>query len=191
MSRAYRIRVSERMQRVLKAEDHVSSQLELLEILPPDQMAALLEEELLKRGFEKQENNELVREANGLKVSVDTATGTITVHSELAESVDLEAKREGVADTDWRESGRQKVEEQLREQLQEDLEKQADQRARHLQKKATDQLERALADVQGELDQSINRVTAEALKRKAASLGQIKQLTEDPDNGNMTIVLEV
>lgn len=191
MSRAYRIRVSERMQRVLKAEDHVSSQLELLEILPPDQMAALLEEELLKRGFEKQENNELVREANGLKVSVDTATGTITVHSELAESVDLEAKREGLADTDWREAGRRKVEEQLRDQLQEDLEKQADQRARHLQKKATDQLERALADVQGELDQSINRVTAEALKRKAASLGQIKQLTEDPDNGNMTIVLEV
>lgn len=190
MSRAYRIRVSERMQRVLKAEDHVSSQLELLEILPPDQMAGLLEQELLRRGFEKQ-GDELVREANGLKVSVDTATGTITVHSELAENVDLEAKREGVADTDWRESGRKKVEDQLRDQLQDDLEKQAEQRSRHLQKQATDQLERALADIQGELDQAINRVTAEALKQKAASLGQIKQLTEDPENGNLTIVLEV
>ena len=33
--------------------------------------------------------------------------------------------------------------------------------------------------------------TAEALKQKAAQLGQIKEMTEDPQSGSMTIVLEV
>ena len=41
MSRAYRIRVSESVQRVLRAGDRVSTQLEILEVLPPEQMAAL------------------------------------------------------------------------------------------------------------------------------------------------------
>ena len=46
-------------------------------------------------------------------------------------------------------------------------------------------------DVRKELGQAINRVTAEALKRKAASIGQIKHMTEDPQSGSLTITVEV
>ncbi len=38
---------------------------------------------------------------------------------------------------------------------------------------------------------AVNRVTAEALKEKAAKLGQIKQISEDAQTGSLTIVLEV
>ena len=62
---------------------------------------------------------------------------------------------------------------------------------RRVQKKATDILEGALVDLRGELDRVVNRVTAEALKRKASRLGQIKEMTEDPEAGSLTIVLEV
>ena len=55
----------------------------------------------------------------------------------------------------------------------------------------TDQLEAQLGDLRQELDQAVNRVTAEALKRKAAQLGQIKEITEDPQAGSLTIVVEV
>jgi hypothetical protein len=48
MSRAYRIRVSESLNRTLQAEDEVCSQIELLEVLPPEQMAELLRDELIK-----------------------------------------------------------------------------------------------------------------------------------------------
>jgi hypothetical protein len=41
------------------------------------------------------------------------------------------------------------------------------------------------------LDQVVNRVTAEALKRKAAQMGRIKEMTEDPQAGSLTIVVEV
>jgi hypothetical protein len=37
----------------------------------------------------------------------------------------------------------------------------------------------------------MNRVTAEALKQRAAQIGRIRQITEDPEQGSMTIVLEV
>jgi len=48
-----------------------------------------------------------------------------------------------------------------------------------------------LGDVRKEMDEVVNRVTAEALKRKAAQLGQIKEMTEDPQAGSLTIVVEV
>ena len=51
MSRAYRIRVQESLRRVVTAEDHVSTQLELLELLPAEQMADLLAAEL-ERGLD-------------------------------------------------------------------------------------------------------------------------------------------
>ena len=60
-----------------------------------------------------------------------------------------------------------------------------------MQAEVTDKLEARLGDLRRELDQAVNRVTAEALKRRAAQLGTIKQLTEDPQSGSMTIVVEV
>ena len=42
-----------------------------------------------------------------------------------------------------------------------------------------------------ELNEAVNAVTREALKRKAAQLGQIKEMTEDPEAGSLTIKVEV
>jgi hypothetical protein len=41
------------------------------------------------------------------------------------------------------------------------------------------------------LNQAVNRVTAEALKRKAAQIGAIKEITEDAQTGSLTIKVEV
>ena len=51
MSRAYRVRVRESTHQVIRAEDHVSTTLEMLEILPCEEMAELLRAELIGRGF--------------------------------------------------------------------------------------------------------------------------------------------
>jgi hypothetical protein len=42
-----------------------------------------------------------------------------------------------------------------------------------------------------EVEGVIHRVTVEALKRKASQLGEIKQMTEDPKSGSLTIVVTV
>jgi chromosomal replication initiation ATPase DnaA len=75
--------------------------------------------------------------------------------------------------------------------LQDDLAKQAEHEQTKVQAEATKRLEGHLADLRKELNGAVNRVTAEALKRKAAQIGQIKEVTEDPQSGSLTIKVEV
>jgi hypothetical protein len=189
MSRSYRIKVRESLNRVLRVEDHVESQLELLEILPCEQMAGLLAAELARRGF-RQDGELLVREKDGVRVEVNSADGTVTVSAQDAQKLTLTGEKEGLALGDRGASARQ-AKKTLRGALKKDLEKQAEEQTAALRGKVTDRLEGQLHNLSQELDQTVNRVTAEALKIKAAQLGQIKQLTEDPQSGSLTIVLEV
>jgi hypothetical protein len=189
MSRSYRIAIRETLQRVIRAHDRVSTQLEILEVLPCDEMAELLAQELEKRGY-KRDGDNLVQEEDGVKVSVDPKTGTVTVSSESSAEVELKQEKEGRA---WDDVGpnAKAVRDKLREDAKADLEKQAKRKEDELQTQVTDRLEKQLGEVRRELDQAVNRVTAEALKRKAAQLGQIKEMTEDEETGSLTIVVEV
>ncbi len=163
MSRAYRIKVRESLIRVHRAEDRVSTHLELLEVLPPDQMAGLLAAELEQRGFERQ-GAVLVRREADVTVTVEPASGQVTVSSEAAGDIRLEGSREGHAyDDAGPHAGH--VRDALQESLRADLEKQAREKESLLQDQVTDRLEGRLGDVREELDQVVNRVTAEALKR--------------------------
>lgn len=189
MSRAYRIRVQETLRRVLRAHDGVSTQLEILEILPPEQMAQLLADELERRGYQRQ-GDKLQRALDGATVTVDPRTGTVSVHADACAEVELEGEKEGRI---YNEPGAEqdKLKKDLHQALRDDLGKQADRQEAQLQGQLSDRLEAQLGDLRRELDQVVNRVTAEALKRKAAQLGQIKEMTEDPQSGSLTIVLEV
>ena len=189
MSRAYRIKVSELLHRVIRAGDHVSTQLELLEILPPEQMAGLLEQELASLGFERR-GELLVRENQGVVVEVDPQTGTLTARIEAGQQVSLEREGE-VSVYDFGSELTKNVKETTREQLRQEMEQEAQAEEQKLQKELTDRLEAELVDLRAELDQAVNRVTALALKQKAAQIGQIKELTEDRESGSLTIVLEV
>jgi hypothetical protein len=190
MSRAYRVKVRETLRQVIRAEDHVGTRLELLEILPPEAMADLLRRELIGRGFQPHDDA-LVRRRDGITVTVEPETGTVTVRAESDHEVEHEAVREGLAYDDSGRAGRARTEEQLREGLRKDFEREAEEKTAELQRQVTDRLERQLLELRPELDQVANRVTAEALKRRAAQIGQIKEMTEDPQAGSLTIVLEV
>jgi FtsH ternary system domain X5 len=190
MSRAYRVRVRESLRQVVRGEDRVSTTLEILEILPCEEMAELLREELLRRGFEAK-GEALVRGGDGLVIEVDPGSGEVTVRSELSEDYSVEREMQGYADEDRGKAARKATEDALRKQLQQKLEEGAEAKAAEIRKKATARLESELEGLKAELDQVVNRVTADALKRKAARIGQIKEVTEDPRDGSLTIVLEV
>jgi FtsH ternary system domain X5 len=187
MSRAYRISVSESQNRVVRAEDRVSTHLELIEVLPCDQMSALLAEELEKQGFERK-NGQLVRKDKEVNITVDPNSGEVTVSTEASQKVQLATTREGRAYDD---GDRKKAKEDLKKEAVKELDRQEAAKTSDLQTKVTDRLERHLGDVRHKLDQVVNRVTAEALKRKVAQLGQIKEITEDAQSGSLTIVVEV
>lgn len=189
MSRAYRIRVSESLTRTVKAEDSVQTQLELLEVLPCDEMADLLREELKARGY-AEDGEKLVRREGDVTTEIDPADGTVTVRAEAVKRETVTADQEGYAYDDIG-PNEKAVKEGLRRQLQATLQKAADHAESKLQKETTAKLEGKLADLQQELNQAVNRVTAEALKRKAAQIGQIKDISEDQQTGSLTITVEV
>ena len=187
MSRAYRIKVSQSLRRVIRAEDHVSSQLEILEILPPEQMADLLGRELQQQGYTV-EDGVATRNEGGVTVTVELATGTVTVKAEAAQGVELTGEKQGVA---YEEVDQAQAKDNLRKQLTRELEEDAARQEQALQGQITEQLEAELANLRCELDTAVNRATAQALKEKAAQIGQIKDMTEDPESGSLTIVVEV
>jgi hypothetical protein len=189
MSRAYRITVKESDTRVLRGSDEICTQLELLEILPPEQMADLLRAELKNRGFEEADDGTLARKDGPLTVTVDPCNGEVSVKSELAEAVKLEAKQETYVYDDV--PGQSQHKERVREQVKQTLEKKAEVEAGRLQTQATEALEKHLEDLQPELGQVVNKVTRDALKQKAAQLGTIKELAEDAETGSLTIKVEV
>ena len=189
MSRAYRISVSDSITKVVCAEDHISSELEILEILPLDQMADLLAEELVKRGFER-DGDEVNRVDGDISVTVNVKTGVVTVRAATSEEVEIVGNKDGYMYDDYG-PDKATAEQQLREKLKKELEKGADKEREKLQKQLTDSLEKELVEIRKELDQAVNRATAEALKQKASQMGQIKELTEDPESGSLTIVVEV
>lgn len=92
MSRAYRIRVKESSRRELKGSDEICTDLEVLEILPPEQMSELLKKELKEKGFAEQDGK-LVRKDGDVTITVDPKTCEVTVRSEVGEEVTLEAER--------------------------------------------------------------------------------------------------
>jgi hypothetical protein len=187
MSRAYRIKVLETVRRILRARDGISTQLEL-PILPPEQMAQLLAAELQRRGFSPGGQG-LARKQAEVTIAVQPETATVTVQAEATQKVRLEGDKEGLVLEEGRSA--QATEQGLRRQLRKELDERAQQQTAQLQSRVTEQLEAQLGALRQELDQVVNRVTAEALKRKAAQLGQIKEITDDPQSGSLTITLEV
>lgn len=188
MSRSYRISIRESLRRVIRASDHVTSQLELLEILPPEQMAEILAAELGSRGF-KRSGQRAIRNDQGTTVDIDLTTGDVTVRAEGQEQLALSEEKDALVYDDAGPNERA-VRERESAKLRETMEADAKARQSVLQKQLTDRLEGELADIRKELDQAVNRATATALKQKAAQMGQIKSLSEEP-NGSLTIVVEV
>lgn len=188
MSRCYRISVSESLQRHVQVDDGLETQLELLDILPPERMQSLLADKLEERGYSHVEGTTWEKTfESGVHVTVDVDGGSVTISLTEEAELALERKRTTtVADVDPRQ-----VEERLRKSVQEQLEVEADEHQEALRVEVTRKLEDALSGIRKELDDAVNRATAEALKEKARSLGEVTEINEDPETGAVTIRVKV
>jgi uncharacterized protein involved in exopolysaccharide biosynthesis len=189
MSRAYRIvpvSVSEVLRRDITATDEICTELELLEILPADAMAQLLRDALAKRGFEA-EDGSMVRRDGGLAVIVEPDTGKVTIRLEQEKSVEVEGNKSTTV-TEGLPAGKMAVvRERLRDAIRRELESRTDSMEQDARRQVSAELEARLGEISQELDEAVNEVTREALKQKAASLGEIRELHEDPQAGSLTI----
>ena len=190
MSRAYRITVKESETRELRGSDEICTQLELLEILPGEQMAGLLKGELANNGFEEQPDGTMAKKDGKLTVTVDPCNGEVSVKSEVEEKVTIEAKRDTTGYDDVG-PGEGSIREKMKDQLKADIDKKAERESGRLQTQATEKLEKALEELQPVLGKIINKVTRDALKQKAQQLGTVTEVAEDAESGSLTIKVEV
>jgi hypothetical protein len=189
MSRAYRIEVSEGVQRIVHVEDGVQGSIDVLPILPAERMSELLANELERRGFARTEQDGqtvLVRVGNdNVTVEVNAQTGTVTVS--IAEDVTLDLSARAEATSENPESARQEAARRLQQAL--------DQQAVPLQgaarQAATARLESELSELRPELDAIVNAVTGEALVEKARELGEIESIEGTVADGTLTIKVRV
>jgi hypothetical protein len=184
MSRAYRISVSESLNRVVQAEDGVCSKLELLPLLSQEELGGLLAEELARRGFTREGPVALRTEADGIRVAIDVQTGDVSVTLADQRAVELKAQAER---TYTQEGEKERAQELARELARARLEKRATDAGELLREDLTRRLEGRLRDLKQELDGVTNRVTAEALKVRARQLGTVEEISEDPATGSLTI----
>jgi len=190
MSRAYRITLKESSTRQIQGSDEICTDLEVLEILPKEQMSELLQKELEKRGYKDDGDGKLTRTDGNITVAIDPKTCEVSVRSDVNENVTLESKGESVGYDDAG-PGQAELKERLQKQLKEDLERKAAKASEQLQGKATQELEKKLCDLQPELNEVVNKITREALKQKAQQLGSVKEVSEDEQSGSLTIKIEV
>ena len=186
MSRAYRITVAESLSRHVQVDDGVCSNLEVLPILEKDRMGELLAAELVDKGFVRDGDEAVRKEKDGVTVKVNVKSGEVAITAEGHVDLKLETKRTAVVENP-NSPDREKL---LRSQAQEQLAREASAEEESLRRKVTAQLEGKLKDLKGELDSVVNKVTATALKTRAAELGTVEEIHED-GSGNMTIKVRI
>lgn len=186
MSRAIQIRVSESVVRTVHVEDGVQSSLEMLPILARERQAELLAAELEQQGFVRDGKVARRKDGDGIEISVDLETATVTVklaaEADLSESIE---RRQSVGIERQNEA-----ETSLRDEVMRDLDERLNQRTEALRREVTGRLERKLGDLRKELDDAVGRATVAALTEKAASLGHIESVVTD-DAGNVAIKVKL
>jgi hypothetical protein len=190
MSRAYQISVAESVRRHVRVADGIRTHLELLDVLPADAMCGLLGAELEARGFCRQDEHMVRVDEDGVEISVAVSgdqAGQVTVRLCRDQEVDIKVSRSRRTYEEHAERDRQALESEVARAVER---RERDAHAR-LSAEVTEILERKLRDLGRELDRVANRVTAEALKVRAAQLGEIQEISEDPETGSLTIKVKI
>lgn len=188
MSRAYQIRVSETVTRVVHVEDGVQMTLDLLPVLPAERLSVLLREELLRRGFQAtDEESTVVRDQNGVVVTINTKTGEVRVSAQTETTVSKTSdKDESIYRPDDSEPTPDVIA-ATHSRVRQGLEARINRDEAEMRREVTERLERELQGIRPEIDEITNRVTGTALEEKARQMGEIAQISRDAETGAMVI----
>jgi molecular chaperone DnaK (HSP70) len=166
-------------------DDGIETRIEVISTLPKERMQELLAAELVKRGFELENGKASRTNPDGVVVSVDTATGVVSITAKAEKQIDAECTEVVHGDTDDI-TIEQENTEKAKGHLQEALKGAIAAKKEALRQETTKKLEAVLGDLKQELDDISTRVSGEALKERARQLGTVEEIVEGQD-GSMTI----
>lgn len=187
MSRAYTIRISESIREHVRVEDGVQTRLEVLAVLSEEEMAELIAKELVDLGFERDGDTLTRTDEDGVEISVDAKSATVTVRVSAEGDVDETIERSARVYEEVLKDSRKR----LRDSARAELKGKVDEEREKLTEELANALEAKLRDLRRELDGAGTRATAEALKVRAGQLGEIQEIHENDETGELTIKVKV
>ncbi|MEM7385571.1 MAG: hypothetical protein AAF514_11560 [Verrucomicrobiota bacterium] len=194
MSQCYHIELKTAVNRLVKGEDSVSYPIELSEILPKDEMVALLREQLKQAGWKSTNEEETVFETEGpagetLTISLDSMELTAALATE--KEVEAEASATGRSEAGT-EAARQQAQRLLKEEASVLGDQIEDAGTKELQHQIREQLAESEEARQRIMNELLQGVYAESLKRKAGQLGDIMEISESTgEDGNYELTIRV
>ena len=190
MSFPYRVTVSRTVQETVKEKDQSRNKVSLTPILESGRMRDLLVDALERRGFKKQEDGTLTRTKDGVTETFDPKTMEVTATAEVAGDIKKEKTVEARGDS-WRredaERSRDHVEREVGARLEKELAV-TDSERKEKQRELAAEAAKRLSETEGKRMTDLNEATldvySEAIKEKAKTLGEVKEVHENRrDNG--------
>lgn len=190
MSYPYRVVVTRSVNETVAGKDSSHNSISLTPILGEGRMKDLLCEALEKKGFQKQADGTFSRTKDGVNEVFDPKTMTITATAETSGEIKKEKTVEAHGDAMNRtsvERARAHAEAEVGAKLEKELTINDADRAKK-QEELTAAARKALDDSEKARVQDLNEATlevyAEALKEKARTMGEVKEIRENKkDNG--------
>lgn len=200
MSYPYRVVVSKAVEEVVNAKDRATARVSLTTVLPEDAMKELLRAALVRRGWKPVEGEpgKLEREGkDGSKQVFDLESMTVTTDLSVKDTIRKEKSVEVVGDAIRREDI-DAERDRLRARTSADLEKklavsdeEREAKKRDLERQLAEQLTAGEEERRRDLNETLLEVYAEALKKKAASLGSVTSVREERRDGGREYELTI
>ncbi len=176
MSRGYRIRWAQPVwhsaSTTVESGDAISMDVGMLEILPEGEMLALLRERLAEEGWTPGEDGSMGTKVEGVEVKLAADGRTVTASATAKKGVSVRTTAKG--------------------ELGERLERASEGAKRQLSREVAAQIVGAEAEIRERVQGALQRVYVEALRRKAASMGEIESVLEGVgEDGELELTIKV
>ena len=193
MSQVYHVKLKESVSETFSVSDHVKHKLCLTPILPEGEMVALLKQQLLDAGYTEEAGALTLENERGEHVSVDLealeATVTLSRSREVKEELTATASYENDRGP-GREAAEQRAADELAKKLS-DHKVKGERVTQALTQDVINALSEHREAQQAELNQVLQRVYTESLKRKASQLGDVLEVTESTVDGQYELVIKI
>ena len=193
MSQVYHVKLKESVSETFSVSDHVKHKLCLTPILPEGEMLELLKQQLLDAGYTEEAGALTLENERGEHVSVDLealeATVTLSRSREVKEELTATASYENDRGP-GREAAEQRAADELAKKLS-DHKVKGERVTQALAQDVINRLSEHRETQQAELNQVLQRVYTESLKRKASQLGDVLEVTESTVDGQYELVIKI
>jgi hypothetical protein len=199
MSQSYVIRVSASVKETVNAKDKRTKTIVLTGILPEAEQKEILEEKLKAQGWEEAEADSegsggkvLVRKRGQVTETLDLETMVVEATVELERTLERSRTITVRGDRDLENEGERREKEQT--SLERSIAITDDERGEaetNMQRAIAEELECTDAERDEELNEAVREVYAESLKRKAASLGTITEVSESQAGDDYELVIKI